>query len=100
MIFLLLVPKIGDNNIIIFEYEGSQKDPWKHRSKGMRCSSCMFFVEKVVENKDINKDINKDTTQLFGRCRRNAPTINGYPSVFGNDWCGEHKLDEEKLLLG
>lgn len=33
---------------------------------------------------------------LFGRCRRHAPSMQGYPAVFGNDWCGDHKLDENK----
>ena len=33
----------------------------------------------------------------IGRCRRHAPTMNGYPVVFVNDWCGDHKLDEEKI---
>jgi hypothetical protein len=36
----------------------------------------------------------------IGRCRRNAPSIKGYPAVFPTDWCGEHKTDEDKLLLG
>jgi len=31
-----------------------------------------------------------------GRCRKHAPTINGYPVVYMNDWCGDHKLDENK----
>lgn len=56
-------------------------DPWKHRSKGMRCATCMWWVEKAGN---------------VGRCRRHAPTMNGYPAVFGNDWCGDHKLDEGK----
>ena len=29
-----------------------------------------------------------------GRCRRHAPTMNGYPVVFVQDWCGDHKLNE------
>lgn len=58
-------------------------DPWEHRSEGMRCATCMWFVPKCVET--------------FGRCRRHAPTMSGYPVVFANDWCGDHKLDEAKL---
>ena len=63
------------------------KDNWKHRSEGMKCKTCMFYVPKgeVIG---------------FGRCRRNAPTMNGYPAVYATDWCGEHKMDEEKLLCG
>jgi len=63
------------------------EDPWKHRSKGMRCETCMWFVLKVESKK---KDI-------LGRCRRHAPTMSGYPAVFLDDWCGDHKLDENKI---
>ncbi len=65
-------------------------DPWKHRSTGMLCTSCMFFVPKVD---DVGKF-------ALGRCRRHAPTMNGYPVVFPNDWCGDHKLDENKMMIG
>jgi hypothetical protein len=56
-------------------------DPWVHRSKGMRCATCMWCVEKGK----------------LGRCHRRSPTMNGYPVIFPNDWCGDHKLDETKL---
>jgi len=57
-------------------------DPWVGRSVGMRCSSCIWFVKKG---------------ELLGRCRRRCPTHNGYPVVFPSDWCGDHKLDENKI---
>lgn len=57
-------------------------DPWKHRSAGMLCQSCMYFVLK-------------EPSATLGRCRRHAPTMGGYPVVFTNDWCGDHKLHEE-----
>lgn len=63
-------------------------DNWKHRSESMICRTCMFFVlkgEKIEGKLDI------------GRCRRHAPTLNGWPVVFSNDWCGDHKLDENKI---
>lgn len=63
-------------------------DPWAHRSAGMLCGSCMWFVRKRAEP---NTDV-----KLIGRCRRHAPTMNGYPVVFMDDWCGDHKLDENK----
>lgn len=66
------------------------KDPWKHRTKGMLCESCMFCVEKVADDTS-GKNIS------IGRCRRRAPTLGGYPVVFMTDWCGEHKLDENKV---
>jgi hypothetical protein len=67
--------------------EKPTQDPWVHRIKGMSCSTCMYFVPKrTLEGKEN-----------LGRCRRHAPTMSGYPVVFPNDWCGDHKLDEEKL---
>ena len=64
------------------------EDNWKHRSNNMRCGTCMYFVEKTSDN---------ELTIAIGRCRRNAPTMNGFPVVFKSDWCGAHKLDENKL---
>ncbi len=61
-------------------------DPWKHRSSRMKCATCMWCVEKEVP----------EGTKRVGRCRRHAPTMNGYPVVFMVDWCGDHKLDENK----
>ncbi len=52
-------------------------DNWKHRSSNMKCAICMWFVEKELELKSIEKGI--------GRCRRHAPTMNGYPVVFRSD---------------
>uniref|UniRef100_A0A6H1ZWD0 Uncharacterized protein n=2 Tax=viral metagenome TaxID=1070528 RepID=A0A6H1ZWD0_9ZZZZ len=62
-------------------------DPWRHRSKGMKCRTCMFFVRKF----------SPVPAKPLGRCRRRAPTMNGYPAVFLDDWCGDHKIDEEKI---
>jgi hypothetical protein len=60
-----------------------QVDPWAHRSENMLCRSCMYFVVKGRSD--------------FGRCRRHAPTMSGFPAVFNRDWCGDHKLDENKI---
>lgn len=66
-------------------------DNWKHRSKGMKCRTCMWFVYKVgVSEGEV-------TDNALGRCRKHAPTMNGYPGVFATDWCGDHKLDENKI---
>lgn len=59
-------------------------DPWQHRSENMRCKSCMWFAPKE----------GKDGVTNLGRCRRHAPTMNGFPVVYVNDWCGDHKLNE------
>jgi len=50
-------------------------DKWDRKTK-FGCDSCMFYVPKGDE---------------LGRCRRSAPTMNGYPVVYDTDWCGDHK---------
>lgn len=65
-------------------------DPWKHRSTIMKCNTCMHSM--IKENNKIGLPI-----PIVGRCRRHAPTMNGYPVIFiYTDWCGDHKLDENK----
>ena len=66
------------------------KDPWKHRSKGMGCVTCMWYVQKEQAE-------GIESISSIGRCRRHAPTMNGYPVVFETDWCGDHKLNENAL---
>ena len=62
-------------------------DPWKNRSEGMRCKTCVHYVTKAAD----------DHVQTgIGRCRKHAPTMNGFPVVFEDDWCGDHRLDENK----
>ncbi len=63
-------------------------DNWKHRGVGMLCASCISFVPKLADN--------EMTGPRLGRCRKHAPTHQGFPAVFENDWCGDHKLDENK----
>lgn len=67
-------------------------DNWKHRSNGMKCGTCMWFVCKRATGVPL-----EDASTVLGRCRRRAPTMNGYPVVFRDDWCGDHKLDENKI---
>lgn len=64
-------------------------DPWAHRSAGMRCGSCMWFAEKAGGAVGERGKL--------GRCRRHAPTMAGFPAVFTTDWCGDHKLDENRI---
>ncbi len=66
----------------------TNNDNWKHRSANMTCVKCMYFVAKIYED---------DAPTMLGRCRRHAPTLAGWPAVFGPDWCGDHKLDETKI---
>ena len=52
-------------------------DKWDQLT-GMCCGTCMYYSPK------------KDG---LGRCRKNAPTMNGFPVVYGaEDFCGAHKL--------
>ena len=67
-------------------------DPWKHRGTQMRCHTCMWFVMKAVD-----PGPRVTLPEPIGRCRRRAPTHDGYPVVFQTDWCGDHKLDQNKL---
>lgn len=78
--------KRAQNKVTEF-FNPQAEDPWAHRSAGMKCKTCMWFVGKMipVESKNI------------GRCRRHAPSMNGYPVVFEHDWCGDHKVDETKI---
>lgn len=64
-------------------------DPWVNRSTGMQCKTCVWYVEKKADSTKIATEV--------GRCRRHAPTMNGYPVVFTTDWCGDHKLNENSL---
>jgi len=62
------------------EKPSEKDDLWKHKSTGMRCHTCMYFVTKE---------------KTLGRCRRHAPRIEGWPAVYEKDWCGDHKLDKD-----
>lgn len=33
-------------------------------------------------------------------CRKNPPTITGFPKVFSNDWCGEYSPRKNKNIIG
>ena len=52
-------------------------DAWRDRSTFI-CGTCRHWRHKKGDQ---------------GRCRRNAPTMQGYPVVFHHEvGCGEHKL--------
>ena len=99
-------------------------DPWAHRSEGMRCATCMWWLEKarkvtevvagpgltmgpdpaeygmVRVSDDIPERVSEDVAApkpRLGRCRRHAPTMNGFVPTFETDWCGDHRLDENAL---
>ena len=56
-----------------------KRDNWQHRTATMKCRTCMWYAPKLGH---------------IGRCRRHAPTMNGWPVMFESDWCGDHKLNE------
>lgn len=53
-------------------------DNWKNKTKTLRCDTCFYYVNT--------------------RCRRHAPTMNGYPAVYKDDWCGDHKMDKQAII--
>ena len=59
------------------------EDLWAKRSFRMHCDTCIFYVPKGEG--------------VIGRCRRHAPTMNGFPAVYPQDFCGDHKIDEAKI---
>lgn len=79
------------------------QDPWMNRSEKMKCQTCMWFVLKAAPVGFLKTSpggvVEQDMLPAdgLGRCRKRAPTMDGYPVVFPTDWCGDHKLDETKL---
>lgn len=65
-------------------------DNWTNRGTFMRCHTCMWFVQKHTEA--IQR-----VDHLIGRCRRNAPTMSGWPVIYSDDWCGQHKINEARV---
>lgn len=65
------------------------KDNWGDRVTGMVCNTCVSFVPKKSWSDSEIVDSKKG---CMGRCRKHAPTLNGWPVVFASDWCGDHKL--------
>lgn len=70
-------------------------DNWIHRSKGMQCRTCMWYVDKMINKKTMRGEQNIPSG--IGRCRKHSPTLNGWPAIYPTDWCGDHKLDEQKM---
>lgn len=70
-------------------------DKWD-RKTDFGCSSCMFYVPK----KQHSTSGDPTAPSCEGRCRRSAPTMKGYPVVFVEDWCGEHKRGSNPVRDG
>ena len=54
-------------------------DNWKHCGLSMKCGSCMWWIQKTGNSGDINLSSNSKIDPL-DRCRRHAPTMNGFPA--------------------
>ena len=73
----------------------TKRDPWRDRVREMKCGTCIWFI---VKQADTNRQAEATKqSSIIGRCRRHAPTMSGYPVVFADDWCGDHKLDEASI---
>jgi len=94
-----VVTLVMEHEIKEEEKDMPNTDPWIHRSKGMSCNTCMWFVLKKPTEPNLAETENtvRRENGYVGRCRRHAPTMNGYPVVFELDWCGDHKLDENAV---
>lgn len=83
-------------------------DNWD-RKTNFNCESCMFYVPKKEHSSAGNEkaeyeytDNPKELLDAYspvekGRCRCKSPTMKGYPVVFADDWCGEHKIGSNPL---
>jgi len=49
---------------------------------GDKCENCIYFATEHHTDAPI--------------CRRNPPTVQGQPSTHKDNWCGEHRRNEEK----
>jgi len=70
--------------------EGSKQDNWERRAESMLCRTCIWYVPKGREGYEAMR-------APIGRCRRHAPAIAGFPAVYPTDWCGDHKIDENRV---
>ena len=71
-------------------------DPWTNRPDGLKCKTCIWYVEKQ-KSRVGTADSDVNPLKVIGRCRRHAPTMNGFVPVYPDDWCGDHRIDENKL---
>ena len=57
----------------------SPSDRWAN-TRSFMCDTCMYFSGLKPGSP-------------VGRCRRHAPSVSeGWPAVYPEDWCGDHKM--------
>jgi hypothetical protein len=66
----------------------SEKETSKNIISEKKCKTCLWLA---ATPKDVKPAIG------IGWCHRHAPTINGYPIAFADDWCGDHNFNKEAL---
>ena len=68
------------------------KEDFQLDGHGRSCETCIFFTKK-------NASYKPNLTHVeIGRCRRHAPISGqGFPTTLIDSWCGDHKLDENKI---
>lgn len=71
------------------EEQDGPRDPWAHRYAHPRCRSCMWYTPKYPGDRTCFPELIE-----VGRCRRHAPTNEGFPVVTPVDWCGDHRVNE------
>lgn len=82
----------GEQNLAdVWAEQKKLADPWADRKSGMRCRTCVWWVSKEPSGPT------KPDVRIVGRCRRHAPTMNGFPVAYQTDWCGDHRVDENKV---
>ena len=71
--------------------EGVEQIIFEHNR---RCSNCKFFVQSgTLTLRKIEPGGITSKNVSAGNCRRHAPVMRSWPSVTGNDWCGDFELD-------
>ena len=64
---------------------------WSKYHRYRTCKTCKYFIEE--DPVDVER-----TYTIVGRCRRHAPVSGvGYPEVYPNEGCGDHKVDENRV---
>ena len=72
----LIKPVTKENQMHPDHVKEKATDRWDQVA-GYCCGTCRFYSPK---------------DGFIGRCRRNAPTMDGFPVVYPkDDWCGQHK---------
>ncbi len=71
----------------------NQEDPQEYRDKNMCCETCIWYAQE--EPTDGIRFFNWNTE--YATCRFKSPVLGGWPVLYLGDWCGDHKLDEDKV---